>query len=678
MASELIMKLVSEGRISPLWLKLTRDLIKEQFDPGSYSRGDTYQKDGQVEEVSVHGDQIDAEVWGTDLYNVSVEIHEYQDSGKIRLISECSCPVEMGCKHSVAVLLEMMINGPGAIAGQPRSRNRSIAKTAKGKPDNKAKSGENPKNAATDNHPSDASILAHLKAKPTAQLADYTLELLRRLPDEYQKLREKVALDSSDTDALVALIRDEISRQTLQLAKNNFYDPNPKLPDYTKLNSFLERLLQAGRADDVLKFAEDAMQQLFFTVYRIQGRYAIAKPFAICIPLIQKALQQSSLSPLQKLEYWMTPIMGDIDNELIDVRQILKPSLGKPPFWSSVADTLQKGLEKRLASARVGTPVKHVRRGVDAVVLCLQRAKRDDDITKLYRLESKATNNNDRLLKRLMETGKYDEARAEILSGRPIGTWMSDNERRSCLDRLAELAEHQKNWAAAAGVRSVAFFAETPKVSLYLDLIQAAEKAGKRDETWAAVKKFLQTNELPFRKVDARTREAKLGLITNKSDWPLPIPDELWVLIPKSSKSRADEEDLLRFATAGEHLEDLIEIYDRLRDKEKNNRDWFPALENHLDRVAKTLSNKMPQKSVEYYMEALQLKLQKTGQEAYSDCATYLVAMHPLFVTMRMESQWHDLVRSLREAYPKRRTFLEILDFVEQAINLCDERSRST
>lgn len=76
----------------------------------------------------------------------------------------------------------------------------------------------------------------------------------------------------------------------------------------------------------------------------------------------------------------------------------------------------------------------------------------------------------------------------------------------------------------------------------------------------------------------------------------------------------------------------------------------------------------MPNKSLEFYVDALKVKLELTGREAYQECVKYLTRMHSLYVSIQSEHEWHDLVKSIRKAFPRRRPLLEMLTKMEERI----------
>lgn len=76
----------------------------------------------------------------------------------------------------------------------------------------------------------------------------------------------------------------------------------------------------------------------------------------------------------------------------------------------------------------------------------------------------------------------------------------------------------------------------------------------------------------------------------------------------------------------------------------------------------------MPHKSVKFYLDALDVKLELTGQEAYLECVKYLTRMHSLYVSMQSEHEWHDLVKSIRKALSRHRPLLEMLTKMEERI----------
>jgi len=82
--------------------RLSEDLIRAWTDGRSFSRGQDYARSDAVVNPRIQGTTLKAECWGSadEPYRVEVVLSD----GGI-LLSVCSCPVSLRCKHAVAVLL---------------------------------------------------------------------------------------------------------------------------------------------------------------------------------------------------------------------------------------------------------------------------------------------------------------------------------------------------------------------------------------------------------------------------------------------------------------------------------------------------------------------------------------------------------------------------------------------
>jgi uncharacterized Zn finger protein len=124
---------------------------------------------------------------------------------------------------------------------------------------------------------------------------------------------------------------------------------------------------------------------------------------------------------------------------------------------------------------------------VDTIVICLNQAKRGDEVSDLYRYEASFTHSNKRLIQHLIDTGAFDEARDEILKNIDQIGALTTYERAECLGKLASLAEKQEDWVFLAAVHTVEFFTQPLASAPYKKLIKSAKKIGKSDELWASV-----------------------------------------------------------------------------------------------------------------------------------------------------------------------------------------------
>ena len=105
------------------WSELTTDAIKAICNEKSYSRGQSYYRNGHVAMASMDGNGIKSVVDGTYKYNVSVS----QGKGG-RISCSCTCPYDWGgaCKHIVATLLHAKDHGE-EMARSARELQKEIA-----------------------------------------------------------------------------------------------------------------------------------------------------------------------------------------------------------------------------------------------------------------------------------------------------------------------------------------------------------------------------------------------------------------------------------------------------------------------------------------------------------------------------------------------------------------------
>ena len=87
-------------------MEFTRDDIRSQFDPGTFSRGEDYERNDRILSIDAAGpDRFYGRVAGSGHEVYEQEIKVTSDKRGIRFKGVCSCPVARNCKHVVAVLL---------------------------------------------------------------------------------------------------------------------------------------------------------------------------------------------------------------------------------------------------------------------------------------------------------------------------------------------------------------------------------------------------------------------------------------------------------------------------------------------------------------------------------------------------------------------------------------------
>jgi uncharacterized Zn finger protein len=82
--------------------------IRNRSMDAVFERGETYRKEGRIQQLDRFDDLVTAAVSGSKLYDVTVKF------GGRSLDTKCTCPYDGGgdCKHAVAVLLDIAANPP--------------------------------------------------------------------------------------------------------------------------------------------------------------------------------------------------------------------------------------------------------------------------------------------------------------------------------------------------------------------------------------------------------------------------------------------------------------------------------------------------------------------------------------------------------------------------------------
>ena len=98
-------------------------VLNEHFDRETIRRGRAYAESGQVLQVRTGresgGVTLSGAVAGTRLSPYDVEVYVAQDRGRMTLYTDCTCPVEIECKHAVALVLAAnAANAANAASGE--------------------------------------------------------------------------------------------------------------------------------------------------------------------------------------------------------------------------------------------------------------------------------------------------------------------------------------------------------------------------------------------------------------------------------------------------------------------------------------------------------------------------------------------------------------------------------
>lgn len=637
------------------------------------TRGRAYQRGGRVHDLAISADgKLLATVSGGRRYATQVWWEEDV------LHSRCTCPVGWnGCKHAVAVVaayLDMLAKGAEVpAADEADDRWEKLASNVPEEPyedfddsdEAESEDGEDhpiPRRPAGKGRADDEKIRKHIDAKSREELAALVWSLTQRYPDLREEFRERIALGEGDADRLVSEARKELRKVTSEPGWRNYWKGEGYTPDFGRLARYLGRMVELGHPDAVVKLSREIMSRGMEMIGQSNDEGETATAFAECLPPLFRAVNESSLTPTQRLLFAIDADLKDeysvIESDHLDT---VLESNASPSDWSGAADELARRLK---SDTRIGGNFhdKYQRERIaDWQVRALTKAGRDDEIIAVREREARITGSYERLVPLLIERKRYDDAERWATEG----IEKTVREAPGIADQLAkamgEIARQRRQWNVVAAHAAWDFF-ERPDREKLAALLASAERAGCREAVERLALEFLETGKPPFavavKKDGARS-------VTLHPDWPLPLPDYLLPLL-RTGDPRPHYDVLIDMAIAERRPDDVLRWYDLWRAAAKGQRaGWNFGAGSYADRVAAAVAESHPERTLEIYRGCVEENLPQASVSAYETVAAYLKRMRPILKSLDRGWEWNELVTDIRVNYRNRPRFMEILDRLE-------------
>jgi uncharacterized Zn finger protein len=273
-------------------------------------------------------------VEGSERYATWVQVN---DEGLLE--SFCTCPYEIGCKHGVAMVFEYL----------ERLDKKQRVPKAKKDDERLALFEDNDWDDEIDDDEDtlpealDGEVEAFLKGRTKAQL----IELIRELAQSNQKiageLSDRLPVIAGNTKAVVARIRREIREIGDEPDWDDHWRNDVHIPDYSRIRTKLKALLDAGNADEVLALGEELIRTGTRQVEEIHDEGETAMEIADCMPVVVKALNQSSMSARDRLAWAMETVLMD-QYELCEAFAEYLHRQHSKAAWHALGDHLLKRL----------------------------------------------------------------------------------------------------------------------------------------------------------------------------------------------------------------------------------------------------------------------------------------------------------------------------------------------
>ncbi|MFC1604700.1 SWIM zinc finger domain-containing protein [Planctomycetota bacterium] len=604
------------------------------------SRGQGYQCRNLVSKLAVldNGGLL-AWVDGTQRYATQVTIDE---EGLLKSI--CTCPYGYDCKHGVAAVLEYL---------EQIKKNKRVPKAAKDDErllhfkrdgwDEDIDGMEDEDDYDDEESPLTnkvkSEINAYLDGKTKTQLTELVHELAGKFPQIAQELTDRKQLASGNAKSLINRLKKEIREISSEPGWQNHWQQEGYTPDYSEIRIKLETLLKAGHAEEVLMLGKELIELGNQQIEESHDDGETATEIEECMPVIVKALEQSSIATADKLAWAVDVVLKD-DYDVFNAFGEYLDRRHTKADWNTLADRLLKQLGKMKHSGVKNDFHRNYTRDrlSNWIIHALKQAGRNEDVIPLCEVEAQKTGSFTRLVNHLISAKRYSDAEHWIQEGirkteRELPGIASD-----LRHRLKEIRTSQKDWIAVATMQTEEFV-RYPSEKTFLE----CQKANGKTKTWPKVREhlltYLEKGELPWK----------------QKGWPLGRSNQIE---PDTSfrNTFPMTNVLIDIAILEKEPEKVLYWYDQLQ---KNKRSWVGVGD---DRIAAAIKDYAPERSVSIWKTIAESLVNQTKPSAYEQAASYLRKVERVMKREKKKSQWNQYLNSLREKHARKRRFIEILD----------------
>lgn len=667
------------------WTALSWDDLTEWAGSRSVDRGRAYQKRGRVHDLAISEDGwLLATVTGGARYAVTAWCEQSpKTSGAI--YSRCTCPVgTSGCKHAVAVVAEYLQRLSGGentpVADQDDDRWELLADENGGADDEDdadIDSGDDddyddgefyvrrhrhPEASRKKTHKAtDEKIRKHIEAKSREELVELLWSLTERFPELREELSDHIALGEGNVDRLVTEARKELRLVASEAGWRNSWTGEGRTPDYSRIKQRLERLLELGHPDVVVRLGTEIMTLGNEQIGQSNDEGETAEAVGECMPVIFQAVAASTLPPARKLLFAIDTHLRDDYGIVDDAADTVLKMAGTVSAWCEVADVMAQRAKSPVKEDDPFSRKYQHERIADWLIRALENAGREGEILAVCEREARISGSYERLVQRLIEMKRYDEAERWAAEGIEKTVAKLPGIASNLEKLLGEMAIQRRQWPIAAAHAALGFFS-APSRERFQKLIKAAAKACCEDNIRSNALKFLETGISPLPSPSkASTKSAA------NTKWPLPVPDYLLPLWNTESRFRPATgphfDVLIDMAIADRRHDDVLHWYDAMSagQKPRGGMSWYGS-SGYADCVAAAVAESHPGRSLDIYRQRVNDHLPHAGISSYEAIAGYLRKMRPIFRQLHRESEWDGLLADIRLHYKNRPRFMEILD----------------
>ncbi len=612
------------------------------------SRGKSYQKSKHVRDLAItESGELIAWVKGSTTYATKVSL----DKGE--LSSACTCPYSHACKHAVAVILEYLgciENGRDVLKAGKDDERLLLAES-------KSEYYEDDDDLYNDGEDNDDIIAKQSKTSIMPGLDDYLGQkskkellglinvIITRHPEIREELNYKVRIEKGNPSSLVKTVEREIVNASSEPGWRNYWKHTGYTPDYSRVRSGLQKLLDEGHADEVIRLGEKLFSAGVTQIEQSHDEGETVQEIADSLTIVFKALGECSLNSADKMEMAVDFRLRDEYDLCYGLEVFWKQRFGKKD-WGCLADRLLSRLSNARYERQEDSFSRHYRRDrlTDEIIRALENAGRNNEVISLCMQEAEKTGSYERLVIRLRRADLTEKAEEWICKGITATCNKWPGIAGALKKELLEIRRLKKDWLYVASLYADEFF-DRPSLSAFEELQKASEKA----KVWLPVRKavlnFLETGK----------KQAK-----NSSEWPLPDtglekPDNL------SNEKSPCTDVLIKIAIHEKRIDDVLKWFDIHKKEQKH---W--AGEGLKDDVATAIADEYPDKAIAIWKELAENQIAMTNVSAYSVGAGYLRKAQKILKQNDRDDGWDAYLQGLKESHRRKPRLIEILNALSE------------
>jgi uncharacterized Zn finger protein len=615
------------------FVDLTWNDLEEWAGNKILARGKDYQKHGHVSELARTKDNgLIAWVSGSEEYATKVVI---DNSGLPE--SDCTCPYQFDCKHGVAVVLEYL---------EQVKKNKTVPITDKNDERFRLLEEDDPGLDDEDDAPvlrkdPDTEIDSFLQGMTKKKLIALIHELRENIPEITGELIDRQQIQSDDKKPMINRLRKEIKEIANEPGWQNYWNHDGYTPDYSGIRNKLKTLLAAGYADDVLSLGKELMSSGISLVEMSNDEGETAREIEECIPVIIKALDSASLSQEEKLDFAVDSLMDDSYSMFERFSEYLDR---KHPVeaWNTIADRLINRLNNFKSDKELDSSRNYKRDQISNwAIFSLEKAGRNIEIIPLCEAEAEKTGNYIRLVERLIEDKRYEDAERWIYKGITEVENKWPGLAASLRGELLKIRTRKRDWHSIAAI-TVYEFIQRPSDKAFSDCKKTAEKVNLWLKVREALLTYLEKGLLPWK----------------QAGWPLP---ETGFDTPKRYRFETFPMfgTLIDIAILEKNPEQVLAWYDKIP---KNNYGWGSA---GLDKIATAIQSYAPDRAVSMWKKMAENLIAHVNPKAYQEASTFLRKVEKVVSEQNKQKEWDSYIMHLRKEHVRKTRLIEVLDKIK-------------